>query len=92
MRESTLEAKIVKFCRENGILTYKFSSPSHRGVPDRIMMKNGKVLFMELKAPGKKPTTLQLHEMGKIRQSGNAAVWTDDFSAVTKEDIQSFFC
>jgi Holliday junction resolvase len=80
MRESTLEAKIVKFCRENGILTYKFSSPSHRGVPDRVMMKKGKMLFMEVKAPGKTPTPLQFHEMEKIQKSGINAVWVDDFS------------
>jgi Holliday junction resolvase len=79
MRESALEAKIVKYCRENGILTYKFSSPSHRGVPDRIMMKKSKVLFMEVKASGKKPTALQFHEMGKIQQSGLYAVWVDDY-------------
>jgi Holliday junction resolvase len=80
MRESALEAKIVKYCRENGILTYKFSSPSQRGVPDRVMLKNGKVMFMEVKAPGKRPTALQLHEIEKIRKSGIVAAWVNDFS------------
>jgi len=79
MRESTLEAKIVKYCRENGILTYKFSSPSHRGVPDRVMMKGGKVLFMEIKAPGKRPTNLQMHEIGNIEKSGVQAVWMNNY-------------
>jgi Holliday junction resolvase len=79
MRESALEAKIVKYCRENGILTYKFSSPSQRGVPDRVMMKDGKVLFLEVKAPGKEPTKLQLHEIEKIRKSGVFAVWADNY-------------
>lgn len=80
MRESTLEAKIVKYCRENGILTYKFSSPAHRGVPDRVMIKDGKVMFMEVKAPGKSPSALQLHEIEKIQKSGVVAGWVDDFS------------
>jgi len=79
MRESTLEAKIVKYCRENGILTYKFSSPSHRGVPDRVMMEDGKVMFLEVKAPGKTPSALQLHEIEKIRKSGVVAVWVDNY-------------
>ena len=79
MRESTLEAKIVKYCRENGILTYKFSSPSHRGVPDRVMMKDGKVMFLEVKAPGKRPTALQLHEIEMIRKSGVFATWADNY-------------
>jgi Holliday junction resolvase len=79
MRESALEAKIVKYCRENGILTYKFSSPSQRGVPDRVMMKDRRVMFMEVKAPGKTPTALQLHEIEKIRKSGVVASWVDSF-------------
>jgi len=79
MRESALEAKIVKYCRENGILTYKFSSPSQRGVPDRVMMKDGKVLFLEVKAPGKEPTKLQIHEIEKIRKSGVVAAWADNY-------------
>jgi Holliday junction resolvase len=91
MRESTLEAKIVKYCRENGILTYKFSSPSHRGVPDRVMMKDGKVMFMEVKAPGKRPTALQLHEIEKIQRSGVVAGCVDDFSK-TVFYLENFFC
>jgi hypothetical protein len=44
------------------------------------MMKKGKILFMEVKAPGKTPTPLQFHEMEKIQKSGINAVWVDDFS------------
>ena len=91
MRESALEAKIVKYCRENGILTYKFSSPSHRGVPDRVMMKDGKVMFMEVKAPGKRLTALQLHEIEKIQKSGVVAGCVDDFS-VAVFYLENFFC
>lgn len=91
MRESALEAKIVKYCRENGILTYKFSSPSHRGVPDRVMMKDGKVMFMEVKAPNKKPTALQLHEIEKIHLSGVVVGWVDDFSKAVFY-LENFFC
>ena len=91
MRESVLEAKIVKYCRENGILTYKFSSPSHRGVPDRVMMKDGKVMFMEVKALSKKPTALQFHEIEKIQRSGIVVGWVDDFSKAVFY-LENFFC
>lgn len=90
MRESTIEAKIVKYCRENGILTYKFSSPSHRGVPDRVMMRDGKVMFLEVKAPGKTPSALQLHEMTKIHKFGVDVAWVDDFSEA-RLYLENFF-
>lgn len=40
-------------------MTYKFVSPNNRGVPDRIFIKNGRVFFIEFKAPNKKETKLQ---------------------------------
>ena len=33
MTEAEIEHKLVEFCRRNGLLTYKFTSPSSRGVP-----------------------------------------------------------
>lgn len=78
MRESELEQKLVRYAREKGILTFKFSSPSHRGVPDRVFMANGKVVFLELKRPGNVPTALQEHTMQKIRDAGVTATWCAD--------------
>ena len=74
MRESALERKVVKWCSEHGVLTYKFVSPNNRGVPDRIIICNGHILFLELKQPGKKPTKLQLREMRRLQDAG---CWVD---------------
>jgi len=68
--EAQIEAKVVKYCREHGIYTRKFSSPAHRGVPDRICIKDGRVLFLELKRPGNTATTLQEHEIKLLRTAG----------------------
>lgn len=59
MRESKIEKKVCKYATDQGWLVYKFSSPGHRGVPDRIFMRNGVMFFIEFKALGKKPTKLQ---------------------------------
>lgn len=60
MLEKTIEAKIVKYAKEQGFLSYKFSSPNNRGVPDRIFISpQGRVIFIEFKSPGKKLTKLQ---------------------------------
>ena len=77
IRESAVEAALGRFARENGIWTRKFSSPAHRGVPDRIFMRSGKILFLEIKRPGEKPTALQLHELQQIRSAGGNADWCD---------------
>lgn len=78
--ESTLEKQVVQFCKKHQILTYKFTSPANRGVPDRILMQGGRVLFLELKQSGKVPTTLQLREHQRIRDSGIACHVVDSIS------------
>ena len=45
---------------------YKWVSPGNAGVPDRIVfLPKGRIIFVELKAPGQKPTALQnrVHRM-----------------------------
>lgn len=69
IRERDIEAKVVKWAKNNGWLTYKFVSPSQRGVPDRIFIKEGHIVFIEFKAPGKKPTQLQAHTIKKLREA-----------------------
>ena len=76
--EKSLEQKVVKYAKAQGCLCYKFTSPGNRGVPDRIIIgPTGKVLFLELKAPGKKPTPLQFYTMQKLSEQGCSAKWTD---------------
>lgn len=70
MKESAIEAAFVKWCKANGYYTRKFSSPAHRGVPDRIVAKNGKVCFIEFKAPLHYPTAIQDREINLLRAVG----------------------
>lgn len=65
--ESYIEKKVCECAKRNGWLTYKFSSPAQRGVPDRIFLKGGSLKFVEFKAPGKRPTKLQLAIHARIR-------------------------
>jgi hypothetical protein len=60
MLEKQIESKVVKKAKELGFLTYKFSSPSNRGVPDRIFISpHGEVFFIEFKSVKGKVTKLQ---------------------------------
>ena len=60
MNEKLIERKLREGVKALGGLALKFSSPYHRGVPDRIvLMPGGRMYFVELKTTGKKPTLLQ---------------------------------
>jgi len=61
MNEKQVEQKLVKAVKAMGGICPKFISPGTDGMPDRIMLlPNGKIRFVEVKAPGKKPRQLQV--------------------------------
>lgn len=68
MKESKIEYEVCKYAESKGFLVFKFSSPSQRGVPDRIFLKNRNTFFIEFKSPGKKPTKLQMFIFKKLKQ------------------------
>ena len=78
MKESYIERESTDYATASGWLAYKFSSPARRGVPDRIYLKDGVVIFVEYKAPGKKPTKLQEAVFAKIRAKGFQVYVIDD--------------
>lgn len=71
IREDSIEDHLVKEVKKAGGIAYKFISPGRRSVPDRlVLLPGGKVIFVECKAPGEKPTAAQLREHEKIRALG----------------------
>lgn len=80
VRESEIEAHLVKRVRAAGGLSYKFVSPGRSGVPDRLVILDGVVFFVEVKAPGGKLSALQDRELKRIRDAGINAlvVWSKD--------------
>jgi hypothetical protein len=71
MLEKKIEAALCKRVKELGGLCEKFTSPGKRSVPDRVVtLPNNRIIFVELKAPGKKPTELQLKDHEKRRALG----------------------
>ncbi|HCG36002.1 MAG TPA: nuclease [Clostridiales bacterium] len=60
MREKAIEAKLVKAVKSMGGIALKMSSANYDGMPDRlVLLTDGKLAFIELKAPGKKLRPLQ---------------------------------
>ena len=79
--EKHIEAYLVHRVEGCGGLAYKFTSPNRVNVPDRIVLipwnagwdtniQKGKTVFVELKAPGKEPTSGQLREHNRLLHLG----------------------
>ena len=66
IREREIEAYFVEQCKLRGWLPLKFVSPGYTGVPDRIVIGWGWIAFVELKAPGEKPTPRQIRVHQKL--------------------------
>ena len=88
MRESTIEKHLVAKVKALGGMAYKFTSPAHRGVADRVVcLPDGQTWFVELKAPGGRLSELQkifAEDMARMNQR-YACLWSkeqvDDFIA-----------
>lgn len=69
--EKCLEQILSKEVKKHGGLALKFVSPNLAGVPDRIiLMKNRKMAFAELKAPGKKLRLIQEKRKSQLESLG----------------------
>ena len=71
MTEKIIETYLREQVKAVGGKAYKWVSPGNDGVPDRIVIfPGGKVVFVELKAPGKEPGPLQLMQHKRLRDMG----------------------
>lgn len=69
--EKDVEAALVRRVKALGGLCEKFTSPGRRSVPDRLVtMPDGRIIFVEVKRPGGKPTEAQLKDHTKRRELG----------------------
>ena len=78
MREKTIEQKLVKAVKAAGGICPKLMSPGTDGMPDRmVLMPHGRIVFVEVKAPGKEPRPLQDLRIAQLRSLGFKAYILD---------------
>lgn len=71
MLEKEIEHQLVMETGWRGGKAVKFVSPSYSGMPDRlVLLPDGKMAFVEVKAPGKKPRLLQKKRHAMLRRMG----------------------
>ncbi|OBA43971.1 VRR-NUC domain-containing protein [Gordonia sp. 852002-51296_SCH5728562-b] len=79
-RERVIETYLRDACKARGVLCYKFTSPGHIGVPDRVLIGldvDGQpiTIWVEVKRPGGRPRASQLHcHAEMIRHGARVAV------------------
>lgn len=78
MEEQKIERRLKKEIELIGGKALKFVSPGVSGVPDRIvLLPGGKVIFVELKAPGKNLSPIQLFRKKEFDMLG-FKIWKID--------------
>ena len=83
MREKAVEKRLRIKVEALGGKTLKFISPGTNGVPDRIvLLPEGKIMFVECKAPGEKPEPLQVYRMKELEKLGFKCYVVDSYETV----------
>ena len=96
MRETRVEAALVKAVKKRNGLALKFVSPGFSGVPDRLILaknglnNHGVAAFVECKAPGKKMRALQEKRKAQLEALGFQVFCLDSLEEV--EDIVDQLC
>lgn len=79
MREKVIEQKLVKAVKAKGGICPKLVSPGTDGMPDRMALLPGeRILFIEVKAPGKKPRPIQELRHRQLTELGFEVYILDD--------------
>lgn len=78
--ESSIERAVCERAfKRLGLVSIKLNGPGWRGWPDRLfVLENGRTMFIEFKAKGKKPTELQKVRHQLLRNFGHQVEVCDD--------------
>lgn len=84
MLEDEIEAGADKWATDNGWFVRKLRYPGRRGAPDKLYVKDGRVIFVEWKKPDGRRKGLQKREIRKINDHGGEAYFLDSVKAFIK--------
>ena len=69
--EGKIQAKIIKYLKEKKIFHFRYNAVSSSfGLPEKILIYNGRFIGLEVKTETGRPTELQLRMQIAIRMAG----------------------
>lgn len=70
--EKSIERYLVEQAKQNGLPCLKYSNPNMVGYPDRLLvLPDGRVIWVELKSKGRKPTKIQQVRIAELSGMGH---------------------
>ena len=80
--EGKIADYLVRRCKDYGFQQRKLSYEGRRGAPDRMIIADCVIAFVELKAPGQKPRVEQRRELAVLEQAGQLVFICDSTASV----------
>ena len=77
MRERVIETYLFSEVKKLGGMCIKQEPRYNVGIPDRLVVYKGLVVFVEVKAPGKHPTEKQLKYHNRLKECGMGVAVVD---------------
>ena len=85
--ERRIAAALIRSAKAAGLLIRKCKWEGRLGAPDYMIIRPGKAVFVETKAPGEHPRRSQLAEFAKIEEHGGV-VYIVDTTEKAKDAIR----
>ena len=82
--ERYVEDYLRKEAVKHNILCYKFTAPGIRGVPDELLIFNGKIVFVETKSENGHLSPIQKKRISDMQKHG-----ADVFVCYTREEVDN---
>lgn len=68
--ESAVQSSLIKKFEKQGYLVVKLILTNKSGIPDLLLLKDGKASFVEVKRHGQKPRPLQQFRIQELQNQG----------------------
>lgn len=68
--ESVIQSSLIKKYESQGYMVVKLILTNKSGIPDLLLLKDGKASFVEVKREGQKPRPLQEYRIKELRSLG----------------------
>lgn len=76
--EKGVEMPVVRRAEKAGYFVRKVQWPGRIGAPDRVFIKDGRVVWIEFKDAGKRPRKSQELEHDRMKAAGAEIYWCDN--------------